>query len=106
VSVKNNNSALKIPPLNEYGDLVDNIQGKSFKEVMGAILLGVKASYRKGKMGFIDIEIPNKKAFTIGALLQFKMMEMMYLGFLLGVNPFNQPDVEKYKRETRRILGG
>ena len=105
VSVKNNNSALKIPLLNEYEDLVDDIQGKSFSEVMEAILLGVKASYRKGKRGFIDIEIPNKKAFTIGALLQYKMMEMMYLGFLLGVNPFNQPDVEKYKRETRRILG-
>jgi len=104
VSVRDNNSKLKIPLLNEYRELVDDIGGKNLSEIMGAILLGVKASYRKSKRPFIDIEIPNKKAFSVGALLQFKMMEMMYLGYLLNVNPFNQPDVEKYKKETRELL--
>jgi glucose-6-phosphate isomerase len=32
------------------------------------------------------------------------MMEIMYLGALMKVNPFNQPQVEEYKRETRKIL--
>jgi len=32
------------------------------------------------------------------------MMEMMYLGFLLEVNPFDQPNVEDYKVKTRKIL--
>tara|TARA_Y100000310_G_scaffold167136_1_gene166898 strand:+ start:7271 stop:8560 length:1290 start_codon:yes stop_codon:yes gene_type:complete len=105
VSVKNNNSVIKMPRLLEYEDLVGDIQGKSLSEIMDSILSGIRASYRKSKRPFIDIEIPNKKAFTIGALLQFKMMEMMYLGYLMGVNPFDQPDVERYKKETRRILG-
>lgn len=104
VSIKTNNTKLKVPTLNEYDELVGSIQSDNLSDIMDAILLGVKASYRKGKRPFIDIELPNKKAFTIGALLQFKMMEMMYLGYLLNVNPFNQPDVEKYKKETRRIL--
>jgi glucose-6-phosphate isomerase len=32
------------------------------------------------------------------------MIETIYLGFLLGVNPFDQPNVESYKEETRKIL--
>jgi glucose-6-phosphate isomerase len=31
-------------------------------------------------------------------------MEMMYLGYLLDVNPFDQPNVESCKKETKRIL--
>jgi len=50
--------------------------------------------------------LPDKSAYSMGELLQFKMMEMMYLGSLLNVNPFNQPNVESYKTETRKILAG
>jgi glucose-6-phosphate isomerase len=36
--------------------------------------------------------------------MQIKMFEIMYLGFLLQVNPFDQPQVENYKKETQKIL--
>ena len=39
-------------------------------------------------------------------MLQLKMMEIMYLGYFLDVNPFDQPNVEMYKRETQRLLAG
>ena len=104
ISVKNNNTFLKIPPLKEYNELVEDIQSDSLDEIMNAIMKGIEVSYRKGKRPFMEIELLNKKAFTIGAFLQYKMMEMMYLGYLMSVNPFDQPDVEKYKKETRRIL--
>ena len=42
--------------------------------------------------------------FELGTFMQFKMMEMMYLGRLFGVDAFNQPAVELYKVETKRIL--
>jgi glucose-6-phosphate isomerase len=38
--------------------------------------------------------------------MQFKMIEMMILGNLLEVNPFDQPNVESYKIETKRLLEG
>ena len=34
----------------------------------------------------------------------FKMLEVVYLGFLLNINPFDQPNVEMYKSKTRKIL--
>ena len=42
----------------------------------------------------------------IGAFMQFKMIEMMYLAKLLKVNAFDQPHVELYKIETKKILEG
>ena len=39
-----------------------------------------------------------------GEFLQFKMFEMMYLGKLMNVNTFDQPGVELYKVETKKIL--
>jgi glucose-6-phosphate isomerase len=54
----------------------------------------------------MEIVLPHKKEKSMGQLLQFMMMEMMYLGALLNVNPFDQPNVERYKTETRRVLKG
>jgi len=48
--------------------------------------------------------LPDKSESSIGQLLQMKMMEMMYLGSLMNVNPFDQPNVESYKTETKKIL--
>ena len=99
-----NKSEVKIPEKQEYEDLVQNIQGKSFKDIMKAIFEGVNTAFEKGGRPYNIITIPDKSERSIGALLQFKMMEMMYLGSLLNVNPFNQPNVEEYKVETKEIL--
>jgi glucose-6-phosphate isomerase len=41
---------------------------------------------------------------SLGEYMQFKMMEMMYLAKLLNVNAFDQPHVELYKIETKKLL--
>ena len=104
VRVEENKSDARVPDFHEYSQLVNGIQGKQLSEIMNAILTGVQTAFTKGKRPFVEIVIPDKSAFSIGQFLQFKMMEMMYLGFLMGVNPFDQPNVEAYKVETRKIL--
>jgi glucose-6-phosphate isomerase len=83
---------------------VHGIQGKSLESIMGAIVEGTKAAFRKGRRPFIAVKLPCKSEYPMGQFLQFKMMEAIYLGYLLGVNPFDQPNVESYKEETRKIL--
>ena len=104
VRVEENNSDTRVPDFHEYSQLVNGIQGKQLSEIMDAILKGVQTAFTKGKRPFVEVVLPDKSAFSIGQFLQFKMMEMMYLGFLMGVNPFDQPNVEAYKVETRKIL--
>jgi len=103
---ENNQKNLKLPEKPEYEDLVEDIQGQDMKTIMEAIFQGVNRAFDDAKRPYMTIRIPDKTERSIGALLQFKMMEMMYLGHLMNVNPFNQPNVESYKIETKKILRG
>lgn len=87
-----------------FNNLVAGIEEKKFSKILDAILGGVKESYRKNKLPFVEVQIPEVNEHALGQFLQFKMIEMMYLGRLFGVDAFNQPDVEDYKKETRKIL--
>ena len=71
---------------------------------MRAILEGTKIAYLKNKLPFMEVILPDISEYSLGEFLQFKMIEMMYLGNLLRVNAFDQPNVESYKIATRRIL--
>jgi glucose-6-phosphate isomerase len=104
VSVQNDFSSLKVPKTGDYDELVAGIRGKSLKTVMDAILEGTKAAFRERARPYSEIVLPDKSECSVGQFLQFKMLETIYLGYLLGVNPFGQPSVESYKKETRRIL--
>jgi glucose-6-phosphate isomerase len=104
LSVENGNSHINVPTLKGYSKLVYGIQGKSLESIMSAIVEGTKAAFRKGRRPFVEVKLPCKSEYSIGQFLQFKMIETIYLGYLLGVNPFDQPNVESYKRETRKIL--
>lgn len=104
VFIGNSITDLYVPEYPEFEALVPHIQGKSLNIIMDAILEGTKRAYFADKRPFICCMIPEKSAYYIGQLMQIKMMEIMYLGFLLNVNPFDQPQVEDYKKETKSIL--
>lgn len=94
----------RIPTHLAIPGLVADIQGKSIKHIMLAIYGGVKATYEKLKRPYVEIDLEAADARELGYYLQFRMMEMMYLGELLGVNTFDQPAVELYKTVTRELL--
>lgn len=104
VSVERSGADIVVPPLEIHSDLVDEIHGRTLGDIMDAILGGTKAAFRKGGRPFMEISLPDKSERSIGQLMQFKMMETIFLGHLFNVNPFDQPNVESYKGETRKIL--
>ena len=71
---------------------------------MNAILQGTKFAYQEEKRPFTSITLSHKSPEAIAHLLQIHMIEMIYLGHLLNVDPFDQPQVELYKKKTREIL--
>ena len=79
--------------------------GKKPSYIMKAIYDGVKIAYGKAGLPFMEIAFEGINAFSLGEFFQFKMMEMMFLGKLMKINAFNQPNVESYKIETGKILG-
>ena len=106
IEVEDPRSSVSVPEADEYSSLVKGIDGRDLKEILDAILEGTKEAFRRRKRPFIEISLPDKSEFSIGEFMQFKMIETMFLGYLMNVNPFDQPNVEEYKIQTRRILGG
>ncbi len=104
VAVDHMNSKMQVPSGGECSSLVQEIQGRSLHEIMQAIFHGVQAAFQKSSRPFVTIVLPNKTPYSLGQFMQMKMMEIMYLGFLMNVNPFDQPNVESYKSETKKIL--
>ena len=98
VTVGKNTHNVVVPPQ------VLGLSGRSFSDIMHALSEGTKEAYLKNNRPFCSVIVPEKNEYYIGQFLQFKMIEVMYLGFLCNVDPFDQPNVEMYKRETQRIL--
>ncbi|MDA0207898.1 MAG: hypothetical protein O3B64_00620 [bacterium] len=88
----------------EFSGLVQDLPGKTFNDVMSAILGGTMEAYTKNKMPFLAIELEDYTEASLSGYLQFRMCEMMCLAQLFDVNAFDQPNVEDYKSETRRLL--
>ena len=95
---------VRVPSESAVDALVGDIAGKSMATLMDAILDGTMIAYEKASRPFLVLTLDALDEESIGALLQMKMLEMMYLGYLFEVNPFDQPAVEKYKVETKRLL--
>ncbi len=93
-----------VPILPAYETLVAHIQGNTLHDILTAIFSGVQKAYGQQDLPFMTIRLLQKDSYCIGQLLQMKMVEMIYLGALLEVNPFDQPEVELYKIQTRKIL--
>ena len=84
--------------------IVDQIRNRSVFEVVSAITEGTIKTYENLNMPYMSIKLASVAENQIGELLQLKMLEMMYLGYLMGVNTFDQPAVEIYKKEVKKIL--
>ncbi len=80
------------------------VEKKSLGCIKEAIFRGVTDAYRERERPFVILNLPEITPFWLGVLLQMKMIEIIYLGLLLEVDPFDQPDVEAYKTTTQRIL--
>lgn len=88
-------------PLQSIAPYAQNI---SMATLMNAIFAGTYEAYKKQNKPILHLSLPEVTPYYIGSLMQMCMIQMMYLGALLDVNPFDQPHVELYKKETKRIL--
>lgn len=87
-----------------FSSLVSGISGKSPGSIMSAIAQGTLHAYIKRKLPVIETTLPGLTPQSLGGWMQFKMLEVMYLGELFNVNAFDQPHVELYKEEARKLL--
>lgn len=95
---------LKVPN-NDIIKPLPILAGMSITYIKQSIFKAVQIAYKKEKRPFMTIIFPRIDAYLIGQFIMMKMCQVIYLGYLLDINAFDQPGVELYKQETRRILG-
>jgi glucose-6-phosphate isomerase len=69
-----------------------------------AAMLGTLAAHRGAGIPVTIIDIPDMTARSFGEAVQFFEIVCGITGLLMGVNPFDQPGVEAYKREMMALL--
>ena len=85
-------------------NIVPAIRGKKIFDIMQAIVGGTLIAYKNQGRAYMQIGFEKLDEEALGEFMQFKMLEMMYLGKLFQVNAFDQPAVEIYKKETKKLL--
>lgn len=85
-------------------DGLNFMAGKRISEVNRMAELGVQLAHVDGGVPNIRIEIPRIDEETIGGLLYFFEKACGISGYILGVNPFDQPGVEAYKKNMFALL--
>ena len=104
ISVARPDHSITIESDEENLDGLNFLAGKRISEVNRMAELGVQLAHTDGGVPNIRIELPAIDAYHIGALLYFFERACGISGYILGVNPFNQPGVEAYKKNMFALL--
>lgn len=86
-------------------DGLNYLAGKTMSYVNENAFKGTLEAHVDGNVPNLVIELPSKDAYHFGKLLYFFMKACGISGYALGVNPFDQPGVEAYKKNMFRLLG-
>lgn len=104
LSVKEPKTQVKIPHDDVDLDGLNFLKGRRVDEVNKMAEIGTRIAHVDGGVPNILIEIPALSEYYIGQLIYFFEKACGISGYLLGVNPFNQPGVEAYKRNMFALL--
>lgn len=105
ISVDKANSSLTVPSDDENLDGLNFLAGKHIDEVNHKAEEGTRMAHIDGGVPNLQITIPCLDAYNLGQLIYFFEKGCGISGLVLGVNPFDQPGVEAYKRNMFKLLG-
>ncbi|MCZ0717637.1 glucose-6-phosphate isomerase [Aerococcus kribbianus] len=94
-----------IPELAEDLDGLAYLQGKDVDYVNTKAFQGTVLAHTDGQVPNLIVEIPKMDAYSLGYLIYFFEIAVGISGYLNGVNPFDQPGVEAYKKNMFALLG-
>ena len=85
-------------------DGINYLAGKRVDEVNKMAELGTQMAHVEGGVPNMRIELDRLDEYTLGQLIYFFEFACGVSGYMLGVNPFNQPGVEAYKKNMFKLL--
>lgn len=105
VKVQNPRADITIEADDNDLDGLNFLAGKTLDFVNTKAFQGTILAHSDGGVPNLVVEVPQLDAFTFGYMVYFFELSVAMSGYLLGVNPFNQPGVEAYKQNMFALLG-
>ena len=105
LAVEEDRSSLVLPATPGDPDGLNYIAGQRVDEMNRQALRGTLLAHQDGGVPCLVVKIPELSPFNFGYLVYFFEKACGMSGYLLGVNPFDQPGVEEYKKNIFALLG-
>lgn len=105
LEIENPNKDLTIKEEKDNLDGLNYLAGKTMSFVNKQAMEGTTIAHVKGEVANIRIKLDKISAKNIAKLFYFFEIAVGVSGYMLGVNPFNQPGVEEYKSQMFKLLG-
>jgi glucose-6-phosphate isomerase len=105
LSVENPGKELRVPFLEDDADGLNYLAGKRLTEINSMAEMGTLLAHVDGGVPNIRISVPELNEENLGELLYFFEFACAMSAYLLGVNPFDQPGVEAYKKNMFALTG-
>ncbi|MCC8141157.1 MAG: glucose-6-phosphate isomerase [Lachnospiraceae bacterium] len=105
LKIENPNGAVEIREEPADLDGLNYLAGKDMNFVNDCAMNGTIMAHTDGNVPNLLVEIPAQDEYSLGQLFYFFEFAVGLSGYMLGVNPFNQPGVESYKKNMFALLG-
>lgn len=105
LDIKNCGAEFVIPDDAANIDGLNFLAGKTMDYVNKRAMLGTLLAHNDGGVPNVVIEVPDRTEHSLGYLIYFFEMACAISGYMMGVNPFDQPGVEAYKKNMFALLG-
>ena len=105
ISVKDSGAKFIIPEDPANVDGLNFIAGKELDFVNKTAMLATLMAHNDGGVPNLMLEVEDRGEYSLGYLVYFFEFACAMSGYLLGVNPFDQPGVEAYKKNMFALLG-
>ena len=105
INIKDPGAEFIIPDDPANVDGLNFISGKKLDYVNKTAMLATLIAHNDGGVPNILLEVENRSAYSFGYMVYFFELACAVSGYMLGVNPFDQPGVEAYKKNMFALLG-
>ncbi len=105
LTVEKEETKFAIPYDEANVDALNFLAGTDLNDVNKMAMRGTVLAHVDGGVPNIVIKLSERNAYTMGHLIYFFELACGVSGYVLGVNPFNQPGVEAYKKNMFALLG-
>jgi glucose-6-phosphate isomerase len=104
IVLKKSMHSLTVPRFDDDSDDLNYLAGKSFERINDSAYRGTLLAHLDGGVPASTISIEDRKEETLGQLFYFFEKAIAISGYLLRINPFDQPGVEAYKKNMFALL--